>query len=128
MRYMTIAVALVALCAVEAGAQQPQPTPAQPTPAQPSAGAEAREAGTTQPWSYQEYQRERPDTMAIARARAQFRAQQREYRIATRKWFGYSNLRPVASPTPFMGTYSPTWASNTARPYVWSGAGGTYWW
>jgi hypothetical protein len=123
MRYEFIAVGVLALCVVDARAQQPQPTPAQP----PAAAAD----GTTaprQPWTYQDYHRERPDTMAIARARAQVRAQQRENRIATRKWFGYSNLRPVASPTPFMGTYSPMWVSNTGRPYAWSGGGGSYWW
>ena len=65
------------------------------------------------------------DPKAIARSRAAFRAQQRQFRISARKWFGYSNARPQASGTPWMGSYSPGWSGSSARPYVWYGNG--YW-
>ena len=57
--------------------------------------------------------------------KAELKAAQRQRRLATQKWFGYSNSRPSASATPFMGIYSPTWSGNSNSPYLWNGS--TYW-
>jgi hypothetical protein len=76
---------------------------------------------TTQMWFYeQELQRYNDPKLAVRR-KAEFRAAQRESRLAALAWFGLSNSRPVASPTPVMGTYSPSWSSNYIDPYRWMG-------
>ena len=74
-------------------------------------------------WLYLQQTQRADDPKMIVRRNAEFRAAQRRHRIAARKWFGYSNLRPAASHTPFTGTYSPTWIGNTRDPYQWSGFG-----
>jgi hypothetical protein len=53
--------------------------------------------------------------------KAAAKAEMRGRRLATQKWFGYSNLRPTASATPFVSTYSPAWTSNSAHPSQWHG-------
>lgn len=53
--------------------------------------------------------------------KAAMKAEMRGRRLTTQKWFGYSNLRPTASATPFLSTYSPTWTGNTAHPAYWTG-------
>jgi hypothetical protein len=55
--------------------------------------------------------------------KAQVRAQQRQDRLASLAWYGMSNSRPTASPTPFTGNYSPSWQGAGARPFVWYTAG-----
>lgn len=63
------------------------------------------------------------DPKQVVRRNAEFRAEQRRARIATRKWFGYSNARPIAAVTPYMSTYSPMWGGNGWHPFIWSGGG-----
>jgi hypothetical protein len=50
---------------------------------------------------------------------AQARAQQRQLRLATMAWYGMSNSRPTASPTPFDSLYSPVWQAPGGRPFAW---------
>lgn len=76
---------------------------------------------TPEMWFYQEEMRRREDPRVAVREKAEFRAAQRQRRIAAMKWFGLSNSRPVANPTPFTSQYSPGWVSNTHSPYQWSG-------
>lgn len=64
------------------------------------------------------------DPRNAVRKNAEARAAQRRNRVAALNWFGFSNSRPQASPTPFMGSYSPTWVSNSWDPYAWAGVGG----
>lgn len=70
-----------------------------------------------------------PDRKAEAQEaihrKAELKAAQRQRRLATQKWFGYSNSRPSASAAPFMGIYSPSWSGNSNTPYLWNGS--TYW-
>jgi hypothetical protein len=59
--------------------------------------------------------------MAV-RANADLRAQQRQHRIESMKWFGFSNSRPRASSDPFHGDYSPGWVSSSGYyPSRWNG-------
>ena len=45
-------------------------------------------------------------------------------RLATMRWFGYSNSRPRVSPDP-VNVYPPSWASNTPlQPNRWQATGG----
>lgn len=77
---------------------------------------------TPEMWFYQQERERYEDPKAAVRRNAEHRATQRQRRLETMKWFGFSNIRPSASPTPIMGTYSPMWTSNTADPSQWSGA------
>ncbi len=61
----------------------------------------------------------RPNTAAIIHEKAQARAYQRQARLASMSWYGMSNSRPQASPTPFTSRYSPTWEMPGGRPYSW---------
>jgi hypothetical protein len=74
-------------------------------------------------WFYKQ-QLERYDNPKTAvRRNAEFQHQQRMARLETLKWYGFSNSRPTASPTPFMTMYSPAWQSNWGRPFAWNTSG-----
>jgi hypothetical protein len=79
--------------------------------------APAAEVQHEQSW-YRE-QSVKPDTRAIVQQKAQVRAQQRMDRLASMNWYGMSNSRPQASPTPFFTRYSPTWEMPGGKPYSW---------
>jgi hypothetical protein len=70
---------------------------------------------------YLDQQRRHDDPKLSVRAKAEKRANERRQRIAARKWFGLSNARPLANPTPWFGTYSPMWSGSFWNPFVWSG-------
>ena len=55
----------------------------------------------------------------IVQAKAMVRGAQRQSRLASMKWYGMSNSRPVASATPFMSMYSPAWQMPGGRPFGW---------
>ncbi len=78
---------------------------------------------TPEVWFYLQELRRRDDPKQAVRRKAEFRASQREKRLAARRWFGLSNLRPQVSPIPFMGTYSPHWAGNSSNAFQWNGVG-----
>jgi hypothetical protein len=82
---------------------------------------------TPEMWFYEQRLREYLNPkMSIRRVVEQDAAQARA-RMAARKWFGYSNSRPVASPDPYYGTYSPGWAGNNSLyPYRWNGYGSAW--
>ena len=72
-------------------------------------------------WLYQQQMAAYKDPQAAVRRRAEYIAWQREQRIAARKWYGYSNSRPRANHTPFMGYYSPAWVGTINEPFAWPG-------
>lgn len=78
---------------------------------------------TPEIWLYMQEMERHDDPHMAVRRKAELRAAQRNHRMAARKWFGFSNARPSASPLPVMGTYSPTWAGNDSDPYRWNGVG-----
>jgi len=82
--------------------------------------------GTVTPemWLYLQEQQRHDDPEMAVRRNAEFRATQRQDRIASRRWFGLSNSRPSASPIPTMGSYSPFWSGNDSDPNRWNGVGG----
>jgi hypothetical protein len=75
---------------------------------------------TPEMWFYEQERTRYEDAKSAVRRKAEFRAAQRAQREASMKWFGMSNSRPTASPTPIAGTYSPTWVGNTHDPYRWA--------
>lgn len=76
-------------------------------------------------WYYIQEMRRRDDPREAIRKRAELKSAQRQQRLAAQKWFGWSQGRPSASPTPTMGVYSPTWVGNGVSPYEWVGYGYT---
>ena len=132
--YLTAAGAL--LLATVAEAQQPrngQPRPSSVVQPKSTARIVTPEAApsmtsmTPEMWFYQEEMRRYDDPRAAVRRKAEYRAAQRQRRLAALEWYGFSNMRPTANPTPFTGgVYSPGWISNNYRhPMEWSGGGRT---
>jgi hypothetical protein len=75
-------------------------------------------------WFYEQYMRQYMDPQMAVRQKAEFRATQRDRRIASRRWFGYSNLRPTAGTDPIHNDSSAHWASNNGvYPERWTGVG-----
>jgi hypothetical protein len=60
-----------------------------------------------------------PNPLAIIHQKALARSQQRQDRLAAMHWYGMSNSRPTAQPTPFCSLYSPTWQAPGGKPFVW---------
>lgn len=78
---------------------------------------------TPEMWFY-EQERQRNDDPAVAVHRnAANRAAQRHRRIESRKWFGYSNSRPMASAAPWHSVYLPYWRGNSIYSSHWSSLG-----
>jgi hypothetical protein len=91
---------------------------AEPAVALPSSGPV-----TPEMWLYMhEYQRYQQPKEAVRR-KAEIRAAQRQRRLESQRWFGFSNLRPIANPVPFYGSYSPAWIGNPSQPFDWYGYG-----
>jgi hypothetical protein len=79
---------------------------------------------TPEMWFYQQQQREYQDPKMAVRKRAEYRANQRQRRLAAMRWFGFSNSRPQASSDPLNGDYSPGWSSNDpVHPFRWQAIG-----
>ena len=73
---------------------------------------------------YDQAMRQYKDPKMAVRARAEYRADQRQRRLESMKWFGFSNRRPRASSDPYHGDYSPGWVSNPGYyPSRWNGVG-----
>jgi hypothetical protein len=75
---------------------------------------------TPEMWFYEQENRRHDDPKHAVRRNAEQENAQRQARLASRQWFGYSNLRPSVDPLPTLGDYSPMWKSNTYFPYQWS--------
>ena len=60
---------------------------------------------TPEMWFYIQEWRRHDDPAQAVRRKAEFRAEQRRQRLAVRKWYGYSKIRPRATATPW--TSSP---------------------
>jgi hypothetical protein len=77
---------------------------------------------TPEMWFYDQALRQYKDPQMAVRAQADVRAQQRQRRIESMKWFGLSNSRPRASSDPYHNDYSPGWVANPGYyPSRWNG-------
>ncbi len=73
-------------------------------------------------WFYDQAMRQYKDPKMAVRAKADFRAEQRQRRLESMKWFGFSNSRPRASSDPFHNDYSPGWVACPGYyPSRWNG-------
>lgn len=96
---------------------KPTETPTEATPA-------VDETSPTETmWFYLQQQKRYDDPQIAIRRKAEWKSAQRRLRLASQRWFGYSASRPIASPTPMMGVYSPMWIGNGTDPFYWVGAG-----
>jgi hypothetical protein len=83
-------------------------------------------APTPEMWFYQQYMQQYQDPKMMVRRNAEMKADQRERRLESSRWFGLSNSRPKANVDPINGDYSPGWASNNDwYPDRWVGVGAT---
>jgi len=77
---------------------------------------------TPEMWFYEQAMRQYKDPKTAVRAKADFRDEQRQRRLESMKWFGFSNSRPRASSDPFHNDYSPGWVSCPGYyPARWNG-------
>jgi hypothetical protein len=74
---------------------------------------------TPEMWLYEQERARHDDPKLAIRRRAELRGLLRQDRLATLKWYGLSNSRPSVSITPWFGSYSANWGSNTSDPMRW---------
>ncbi len=74
---------------------------------------------TQEMWFYEQERNRSDDPKMAVRRKAEFRAAQRSNRLASMHWYGMSNSRPVVNTTPWFGSFSPTWVSNSSDPNFW---------
>ncbi|HUY31198.1 MAG TPA: hypothetical protein VMV69_00350 [Pirellulales bacterium] len=80
---------------------------------------------TPEMWFYLRESRRYDDPKQAVRRKAEFKAAQRQRRIAAMQWYGFSNARPTVNASPFNGSYSPGWGANhRGNPYLWPGPRG----
>ncbi len=111
--------------AASAHAQQPRSDKraADPTPRVEEVSSMAQM--TPEMWFYQQEIRRYDDPKLAVRRKAEFKAAQRQRRIAAMAWYGYSNSRPTVNASIFTGSYSPGWGSNyRSDSYLWHGPRG----
>jgi len=80
---------------------------------------------TPEMWLYEQYRQQYNDPKVAVRRNAEFKAHQRANRLASMRWFGFSNSRPKATSDPYHGQiYSPAWTGPNPRyPFRWQGGG-----
>jgi hypothetical protein len=94
----------------------------EPTPSLRTSPGEV--APTPEMWFYQQYMQQYMDPKMAVRKNAEMRADQRERRLESMRWFGQSNSRPRANVDPINNDYAPGWSSNNSwYPERWTGTG-----
>jgi hypothetical protein len=74
---------------------------------------------TPEMWFYQQQQKQYENPKLAVRQKAEYRAAQRQLRLAARRWYGVDNSRPTTITTPFQGeTYSGRFAGGR-DPNLW---------
>ena len=84
----------------------------------PNAESEVAEAGQVNDWYYRSPVEVVPQK-SVAQQRAEFRGQQRMSRLASQRWYGYSNARPTVAAMPFTAMYRAAWQRPGGWPYHW---------
>ncbi|MBL9124318.1 MAG: hypothetical protein JNG90_11850 [Planctomycetaceae bacterium] len=125
--YRLILLSILALAATAPAAAQEVTIKPAPTPRQQKEKEQEISLGEITPtqemWFYQQELKRAQDPKQAIRRRAEYRAAQRERRLASQEWYGVSPLRPNANITPWMGgSYSPGWSGNSRDSFRWSPA------
>lgn len=91
---------------------------------------QARPQARDDSWYYQPQQETaapKVNPRLIAQQRAMARGQQRDARLASMNWYGYSNSRPTAAPIAFCTPlYGPAWQSPYGAGFSWRMGQPTY--
>ena len=74
-------------------------------------------------WYYEQEMKHYMDPKMMARRKAEYQARQRYLRLASRRWFGFSLLRPRWSTMPWSQPLAPHWVATYHDPYAWPGSG-----
>jgi hypothetical protein len=111
--------ALVCTAAHSALADDEIPSRSLRRDAAPSIGTPALTSATPEMWFYEQERVRQESPKYLIRRKAELRAAQRQQRLAALKWYGMSNSRPTANPTPLFSTYSPTWVAPGYDPLRW---------
>src|SRR5262249_4669986 len=74
---------------------------------------------TPEMWFYEQERMRHDDTKLAIRRRAEQRGFERHERLASQKWYGVSNSRPIVTTSPVTGSYSAFWGSNSLDPMRW---------
>ena len=75
---------------------------------------------TPEMWFYEQERLRYEDPKTVARARAEYEANQRQARLTALKWYGMSNSRPQAGTDANNGIFAPKWTGNMAFGNDWS--------
>jgi hypothetical protein len=126
MKYVALALAAgMTLFAASVHAQPPRTTKRAADPAPPVENVSSMSQMTPEMWFYQQESRRYDDPNQAVRRKAEFKAAQRQRRIAAMQWYGFSNSRPSVNTSLFNGSYSPSWgANNRGNSYLWPGPRG----
>src|SRR5262245_47447128 len=109
MRRTTLALSAACLLSLASAAQAQKPAAKKTeAPTRP----ETTMSQTPEMWFYEQQQRRYDDPRVAVREKAEFRGHQRQQRLAAMEWYGFSNSRPRANPTPWGSTYSPQWVGS----------------
>ena len=77
---------------------------------------------TPEMWFYQQYNQQYQDPKLAVRHKAEERSAQRRARLASMRWYGFSNSRPRAGTDPIHSDYAPTWCARSMNyPFRWTG-------
>ena len=76
---------------------------------------------TPEMWFYQQQLRRYEDPQVAIHRKAEYRAEQRQQRLTSMRWYGLSNMRPYVHPTPWFSSYSPAWVGGGWDSYHWPG-------
>ena len=72
--------------------------------------------------SYESYESSPTSVPSLVQKKAMYRAEQRQLRIASRRWFGFSPSRPAVVGNPYMTSYRPILNTRSWSPsYSWYG-------
>jgi hypothetical protein len=98
------------------------PAPIATPLATPTAGSKMPEVSShnTEVYFYEQERQRYMDPNLVSRARAEYEADQRQYRLNAQKWYGYSNARPTVGTDPMHGFAGPRWIGNGGHPSSWS--------
>ncbi len=116
----TLAVALVAVPNLGLAQQPVSPSHYTRSAYTPSVSKSSEVASTPEMWFYEQERLRYEDPNTVARARAEYEANQRQSRLAALKWYGMSNSRPQAGTDANNGVFAPKWTGNMAYGDNWS--------
>lgn len=126
MKKIVVSVCLLALACTAARGQDPapfiQPAPSETPVIQGTIPGVSPSQMTPEMYLYLHEQKRLDDPKQAVRRKAELKTAQRNQRLASQKWFGVSNARPMASAQPFMDLYSPRWIGNGYNAFDWVGA------